>query len=32
MPNSSEFRGKINKIEDKNNLIDMIEDYFKKGN
>ena len=31
MPNSSEFRGKINKIEDKNNLIDMIEDYFKKG-
>ena len=31
MPNSSEFRGKINKIEDKTSLINMIEDYFKKG-
>ena len=31
MPNSSEFRGKINKIEDKISLINMIEDYFKKG-
>ena len=31
MPNSSEFRGKINKIEGKDILIDMIESYFKKG-
>ena len=31
MPNSTEFRGKINKIEDKDSLINMIEDYFKKG-
>ncbi len=28
MPNSSEFRNEINKIENKNELIKKIEDYF----
>lgn len=29
MPNSSEFRNEINKIEDKNELIKKVNDYFK---
>ena len=32
MPNSSEFRCKINKIEDKEQLMEIVEDYFLKVN
>ena len=28
MPNSSEFRNEINKIENKEKLIKMVEEYF----
>ena len=30
MPNSSEFRCEINKIEDKDKLINLVEEYFKR--
>ena len=32
MPNSSEFRCEINKIEDKEQLMEIVEDYFLKVN
>lgn len=32
MPNSSEFRNEINKIEDKSNLIEKVEEFFSSNN